>query len=168
MNKLKLKGLSLTNIDYLSKVIAYTDEDLVNTDLPDLLKMIGFLYGVKLSSDQTLFSIDTIDQKIKAILDSTKVKNDVEFGIDLSNYNVANLHLSFSIKNKYTLAPTTNLQQLLARFPLLFSYLKLDLPNNLPESLLPIVNDGFVLVDSKTVSKLKSTDLNLEHLQEVK
>jgi hypothetical protein len=168
MNKLKLKGLSLTNIDYLSKVIALSEEDLINTDLPDLLKMVGFLYGVKLSSQQTVVSIDTIDEKIKAILDATKVKNDVEFGIDLSTFNIANLHLSLAVKNKYTLAPTANLQQLVSRYPDLWSHIKLDLPNALPESLATIVNDGFVIVDSKIVSKLKETILNLEHLEEVK
>ena len=168
MNKLKVKGLYLTNLDYLNKVIELTSEDFINTDLPDLLKMVGFLYGVKISNSQTTVSIDTIDDKIKLILEATKVKTDVEYGIDLSTLNLTNLHLTLSVKNKYTMAPTTSLQSMIARYPDLWSYLKLDLPNVLPESLSSIVNDGFVVVDTKIVSKIKETNLNLDHLQEVK
>jgi hypothetical protein len=50
----------------------------------------------------------------------------------------------------------------------LWDYLKLDLPNVLPESLSGIISEGFIIVDSKIVSKIKETTLNLEHLEEVK
>ena len=168
MNKLKLKGLSLTNIDYFNKVIATNEEDLINTDLPDLLKMVGFLYGIMVSNSQSVISNDVIDKKIKSILDATKLKTDAEFGVDLSTLNLSNLQLSLSIKNKYTLALTANLPHLVGRYPALWDYLKLDLPNVLPESLSGVISEGFIIVDSKIVSKIKETTLNLEHLEEVK
>jgi hypothetical protein len=168
MNKVKVK-LSPTNTDYLSKVISLTEEDLINTDLPDLLKMVGFLYGVKLSSQQTTVDDSVIDSKIKLMLDATKLKSDAEFGIDLSLFNATtNLQVSFAVKNKYILSPTTNLEALVSRYPLIWDFLKLELPNVLPDHLINIVNDGFITVDSKIVSKLKETTLNLEHFEEVK
>lgn len=168
MNKLKLKGLSLTNLDYFNKIIALNDEDLINTDLPDLLKMVGFLYGIMISNSQTLIAPDVIDKKIKSILEATKVKTDSEFGIDLSILNLSNLQLSLSVKNKYTLSPTATIQQLVGRYPALWDFVKLDLPNVLPETLTGILTEGFVTVDSKIVSKIKETTLNLDHLEEVK
>jgi hypothetical protein len=166
MNKLKL-SFDVADVNYLSKVIDLNEEDLINTDLPDLLKMVGFLYAVKISS-QTNVAVDLIDNKIKTILESTKIKMDAEFGLDLSQLNLSNLHLTMSVKNKYSLSPTTNLQFLVNKHPALWDFIKLDLPNSLPENLKSIVDDGFVIVDAKIVSKLKETTLNLDHLEEVK
>jgi hypothetical protein len=168
MNKLKLKGLSLTDNDYLSKVIALSEEDFINTDLPDLLKMVGFLYGVKISSTQSIVDPIMIDSKIKLMLEATKLKADAEFGLDLSIFNTSNLHLTFTVRNKFTIAPTTNIQTMVQRFPSLWDYLKLELPNTLPTDLNALVTDGYVVVDSKVVSKIKETSINLEHFEEVK
>lgn len=166
MNKVIVSksNIGLTD-DFTTKFFLLTDEDFINTDLVDLFKYLGFLFVCKNNNqlDQAL-----VTKQTDSILNAIQFKDDQDIYLDLTDFGKGNLVVSFAVKNKYSINPVVSLKDLLGRFPSLFDYVKLDLPNILPVDLQPLVDNQFITVNSKVTSKMKETSEDINALEELK
>ena len=166
MNKVIVSksNIGLTD-DFTTKFFLLTDEDFINTDLVDLFKYLGFLFVCKNNNqlDQAL-----VTKQTDSILNAIQFKDDQDIYLDLTDFGKGNLIVSFAVKNKYSINPVVSLKDLLGRFPSLFDYVKLDLPNILPVDLQPLVDNQFITVNSKVTSKMKETSEDINALEELK
>lgn len=166
MNKVTVSKSNIGFTDeFTNKFLSMTDEDFINSDLVDLFKYLGFISVLKTAEN---INQESLQKQNDLIMNAIKIKDDQDFYLDLSDFGKSNLHVSFAVKNKYSLSLSTNLRDLLTRYPALFDYVKLDLPNVLPAELNSLIDNQYLIVDTKVVSKVKPTTDDIQALEELK